>query len=514
MLRYWDGRQWTPHRLPNSRSAIPAPMAAGSGRGSDVGPARVVPAGGDAGPATLSGGQGEPSVKVPLFGARAAVREQAAEVQRLREELNRLVDVDVASARAERAEVVREIEQLRRRAGEEATRLNRELQALRERVDVVRGVDDLRRWARQERTKLETELAQLRQQVVTTREDAVLQEAGIYEYHHPLEDSVAYRTELARLKDEIKAMARRDGGAIEAATGWTVNGSATEGRKMVREYSKLMLRAYNAEADNLVRGLKPYKIATAKDRLVKVAHTIARLGATMSIRVAPTYHGLRIRELELTADYLETLAKEKEKERAERERLREERKVQEEMRRERERLEKERQHYLNALSALEARSDIEGAERLRAQLSEVDKTIADVDYRAANVRAGYVYVISNIGAFGPDVVKIGLTRRLEPTDRIRELGDASVPFRFDVHALFFSKDAVGIETQMHQLLDEHRVNKVNHRREFFRATPAQARDLLQQLAGELLQFQELPEAIEYHQSQSPDSSGVELESSS
>ncbi len=212
--------------------------------------------------------------------------------------------------------------------------------------------------------------------------------------------------------------------------------------------------------------------------------------------------------MELTAGYLETLAKEKEKECTERDRLREERKVQEEMRRERERLEKEGQHYLNALSALESSGDIESAERLHAQLSEAEKAIADVDYRAANVRAGYVYVISNIGAFGPGVVKTGLTRWLEPMGRIRELGDASVPFGFDVHALFFFKDVVGIEAQMHQLLGEHRVNKVNHRREFFRATPAQARDLLQQLTGELLQFQEFPEAIEYHQSQSRGGSGA------
>jgi hypothetical protein len=109
---------------------------------------------------------------------------------------------------------------------------------------------------------------------------------------------------------------------------------------MVRDFSKLMLRAYNAEADNLVRGLKPYKLASAVDRLEKVAFTIERLGKTMSIKVSPEYHRLRVRELELTADYQEMLAREKEKEREERERLREERKVQQEIQRERDRLER------------------------------------------------------------------------------------------------------------------------------------------------------------------------------
>ncbi|WP_244298474.1 GIY-YIG nuclease family protein [Micromonospora cremea] len=123
-----------------------------------------------------------------------------------------------------------------------------------------------------------------------------------------------------------------------------------------------------------------------------------------------------------------------------------------------------------------------------------------MDYRAANVRAGYVYVISNIGAFGEHMVKIGMTRRLDPLDRVRELSDASVPFNFDVHALFFSDDAVGIETQMHTCLADRRVNLVNQRREFFRVTPKEAKTHLLDLAGSLLQYEELPEALEYRQS--------------
>jgi len=123
-----------------------------------------------------------------------------------------------------------------------------------------------------------------------------------------------------------------------------------------------------------------------------------------------------------------------------------------------------------------------------------------VDYRAANIRAGYVYVISNLGSFGDEMVKVGMTRRLDPLDRIRELSDASVPFNFDIHALFFSKDAVGIETTMHERLADRRVNLVNQRREFFRATPLEAKVHLAELAGELLQFQDLPEALEYRES--------------
>jgi hypothetical protein len=269
---------------------------------------------------------------------------------------------------------------------------------------------------------------------------------------------------------------------------------------MLRDYSKLMLRAYNAEADNLVRGLKPYKLDAAAARLSKVADTIARLGKTMDIRITDAYHRLRLEELELTADYQEKLAEEKERERDEKARLREERRVQQEIDRERARLEKEQQHYANALKALQAKGDLEGAERLQGHLDELATAIKEVDYRAANIRAGYVYVISNLGSFGERMVKIGMTRRLDPLDRVRELSDASVPFNFDVHALFFSSDAVGIEAQLHARFADNRVNRVNQRREFFYATPEEVKKQLLELTGDLLQYDELPEALEFHQS--------------
>jgi hypothetical protein len=327
----------------------------------------------------------------------------------------------------------------------------------------------------------------------------LLQEVGVYHYRHPLSDAVAYQAALERLEDQIKAMVKKDGGAVLATTNWEVNGSAAEGRTMVRDFSKLMLRAFNAEADNLVRGLKPYRLDAAIDRLRKVAQTIERLGKTMHIRVSPAYLALREHELSLTSDFLQKKAEEKEAEREQRERLREERKVQQEIERERQRLEKERQHYVNAMNALVEKGDDAGAARMREQLDDVDRAIETVDYRAANIRAGYVYLISNIGSFGERMVKIGMTRRLEPYDRIRELSDASVPFNFDVHALFFSDDAVGIEAEMHQRLAHVRVNIVNRRREFFRVTPLEVKVHLSELAGELLQFEEIPEAIEYRE---------------
>jgi hypothetical protein len=350
------------------------------------------------------------------------------------------------------------------------------------------------------RSEAEQALRTLENRLVHTEETVMLQEVGIYEYRHPLDDAVAYRRAIDELKDRVKTMAKSKQAVVGAAS-WTVNNSAAEGKRMVTDLSKLMLRAYNNEADTLVRSMKPYKLASAVDRLNRAAETISRLGRTMHIEITLEYHQLRIRELELTADYLAKTAEEKEREKEERARLREEEKAQRELAREREKLEKEQQHYLSALSSLRETGDAAAIAELESKLSEIDDAIEGVEERVANVRAGYVYVISNVGAFGDRMVKIGMTRRLVPEDRVRELGDASVPFRYDTHALIFSNDAVGLEAKLHQHFADRRVNLVNARREFFYATPVEVRDALSRFEGNLLTFDELPEAVEWHQSE-------------
>ena len=138
------------------------------------------------------------------------------------------------------------------------------------------------------------------------------------------------------------------------------------------------------------------------------------------------------------------------------------------------------------------------AEEAKAKIAEVQNGISGVEERAANIRTGYVYVISNIGSFGEQVLKIGLTRRLDPEERIQELSDASVPFKFDTHAIIFSADAVSLEKQLHQELESHRVNKVNARKEFFRVTPAFVKELLTRLSTEgILTYKEEAEAPEW-----------------
>jgi len=333
--------------------------------------------------------------------------------------------------------------------------------------------------------------------VVVLDDERILQEVGIYRYHHPLENAIAYRERLDDMSSRIAEMVKV-GAAIEISNMFTFDGSLAKGRAMTSDLAKLMLRAYNAEAENVVRTLRAGNTVTAIKRLDAARTAIAKLGKMMEMRIGDEFHALRIEEIELTADYLMKKEEEKEAARAERERLREERKVELELAAARERLEKERSHILTVLEKVRANGSSDPD--LERKLADIDSAIALNDYRAANIRAGYVYVISNRGAFGNHVVKIGLTRRLEPQDRIDELGDASVPFRFDVHAIFFSEDAVSLENELHQSFAARRVNRVNNRKEFFFASPADVRTVLSEKLGNLLEFTEHVESTQYLQS--------------
>lgn len=351
---------------------------------------------------------------------------------------------------------------------------------------------------------LEAENALLRERLAASEVDLVelndaraLQEVGIYRYHHPLETAASYRQELDEIESRMAELIRTNN-AIDLSELFTFNNSLAQGRKLSADLGKLMLRAYNAEADNTIRSLRTGNVLTAKRRLEATKSAIAKLGALMDMRINEAFHALRLEEIELTSDWLMKKQEEREAAREERSRLREEKRVQKELEDERQRLDKERAHLLNALEKLHAQG--ESDEDLLHRLSLVDDAIQQNDFRAANIRAGYIYVISNEGAFGSGVVKIGLTRRLEPSERISELSGASVPFRFDTHALFFSEDAVTLESSLHKHFAAHALNQANPRKEFFFATPEEVRNVLLEKVGNMLEFVDDAEAAEYRQS--------------
>ena len=409
LLRWWDGTQWTAHTQPRP---VPVPVPPGTQAGRTVSDAAAA--------AQPGSGRHErrPERKRDLHAEVERLRQTldslgvterdqlAAEVAGLRDETARLrqehahLSAAVVPLRAEVAALRAEVAALSAQRAQLAA-LQGEVQQLQQRRDALNAEMAGLQQLVAEIPGLRAEQAQLSQQLVETRETAILQEAGIYQYRHPLDDAVAYKAKLAgvqaRIKDAVKA-----GTAVRGATDWTVNGSAAAGGKMVREFSKLMLRAYNNEADNAVRSMKPYTLDSSIARLQKARETITRLGGTMNIMVTDPYHRLRVEELELTADYLAKVAEQKDREREERARLREEQIARREYEREQERLRKELTHYETAITALRGRGDDGGAAQAEAKLTEIQDALDGITRRAANIRAGHVYVISNIGAFGQE----------------------------------------------------------------------------------------------------------------
>jgi hypothetical protein len=230
-------------------------------------------------------------VRIPFFGARALARQLTNTVERLTTERDTLrTEHDALRATLAQLGALPVAELERRRAILEAECTALEERQTRERAE-----------ARAELAAVQTQVAAAQAMIVETEERAMLQEVGVYRAMHPLADAVAFRAELDNVDAQIKAMTLKDGGAIQVAQAWTVNGSVAQGRAMLRETSKLMLRAFNAEADSLIRTLKPYKRDAAMDRLRKTADIIARLGKTMEMRVSSAYLALRLREIALTA---------------------------------------------------------------------------------------------------------------------------------------------------------------------------------------------------------------------
>ena len=189
--------------------------------------------------------------------------------------------------------------------------------------------------------------------------------------------------------------------------------------------------------------------------------------------------------------------------------MREAARLQKEIEAQRKKMEKEQTHYQTAyeklLKQLEEDPDnsdlLAKKSELENQLNDIDRAIKDIDYREANQRAGYVYIISNIGAFGENVYKIGMTRRLDPQDRVDELGDASVPFNFDVHAMIFSDDAPALEAALHKAFEDRKLNMVNTRREFFNVTLDEIKEVVKENFDKTVEFVDVPDAEQFRVSQ-------------
>lgn len=342
-------------------------------------------------------------------------------------------------------------------------------------------------------------------------DDALLyQEFSLYKPKYDLVNSEAYKKRIEAIRQTQKTLIK-SGQAVSGSTNWMVNNSKAEGRRMVLDMQKLLLRAFNSECDELIQKVTYSNLDLSIARINKSCEAISKLGKIMSVAISSEYLHSKLEELYLVFEYQRAKQKEKEEQKELRAQMREEAKVQKELEEARKKAEKEHSHYLNALSVV--RSQLETAseeqkpllEKKLAELEEtlqgIEKNIADIDYREANAKAGYVYIISNIGAFGENIYKIGMTRRLEPMERIDELGDASVPFDFDVHAMIFSSDAPALESALHKAFESKKLNMVNTRREFFAVTLDEIKQVVHANYNDTVEFIDAAPAQQFRESQ-------------
>ena len=350
------------------------------------------------------------------------------------------------------------------------------------------------------RKEAQNELAFINQAIALKNDDIHLLEVGYFEASYDFDDLPAYEAALRRIREEKKQMLRMDGSGGDRSSAAfcfatiQFNDSVSQGRSMIKKILKLMLRAFNGECDSYIARVS-YKNISAMEKRIETSHEyINRLGASWYCSISNKYLDNRIEELRLSFTYEEQKQKEKEEQAQIREQMREEERAIREIEKAREQAEKDEAKFADMLKKAKAeaqRATDQDKHRLNEKINKLEALLAEAEAnrqraisRAQMTRSGHVYVISNVGSFGDHVYKIGMTRRIEPLDRVRELGDASVPFPFDVHALIFTEDAPSLENALHKRFNFRRVNFENMRKEFFRVSIEEIRDELYKIHQE------------------------------
>jgi septal ring factor EnvC (AmiA/AmiB activator) len=338
-------------------------------------------------------------------------------------------------------------------------------------------------------------LEKLESQVAVYDDRLAFAELGIYEPHFDFTDSEAFQQRIKGVREKQKAMVSAKSAALCPAD-WTLDGSKSKGQTMINRQMRLSLRAFNNECDAAIANARWNNVVAMEKRILAAEKAINRENSSMKLTINADYVILKIEELRLTHEYREQQKAEKE-ERAEMKRAeREEQKLLAEA----EAADKEERKYQALLDKARQEAGVDEARiaELEAALAEAHAASERARAMAEMTKSGYVYVISNIGSFGEDVVKIGLTRRLEPDDRVRELGDASVPFGFDTHAMIYSDEAPSLETALHREFVDRRINMSNLRKEFFRVSLDEVESAVTRLAPNASFFKDR-EAQEWHE---------------
>lgn len=355
-------------------------------------------------------------------------------------------------------------------------------------------LQQLNRQVQSEEQELSSKISVLKIRLQGLEEQEIVEAFGFYESKYNFQETQGYKQRLDKIRAQQKQLIKNKQAAI-CNTKWSVEGSLQKGKKMTDDFIKLVLRAFNGECDASIVKVKYNNIQTMENRIRKAYGDLNKLSQTTHCEITSSFLDLKLQELWLTHEYQERKYQELEEQRIIREQMREEEKALREIEIAKQDAEKEERRYQEALE--KARRDVEtltgkAQEKLFIQIEELQKRLAEAEAnkeraisQAQLTKSGHVYIISNIGSFGEDVYKIGMTRRLEPMDRVKELGSASVPFPFDVHAMIFCENAPELESMLHKYLGDRRMNKENTRKEFFQVSLDEIVKTVRQIDREL-----------------------------
>lgn len=320
------------------------------------------------------------------------------------------------------------------------------------------------------------------------------------------ETAERFQVEIKAVRDKQKALIREKQ-AVVYPDSIEIRGDKAFDKRVLNGQINLLIATFNIKCDFLVGKVNPSNYARTLEQIEKQANVLEKSVADFNCGFSSDYVELKFQECRLQYQYKLRKQEEQEEQRLIREQMREEdrarreyeaavRKAEEEEHVYQEMLERARRQLAIATEDERKVAEARIAE-LEAQLEAAEARGERAKSLAEQTRRGHVYVISNIGSFGKDVYKIGLTRRLDPMERVKELGDASVPFIFDVHAIVYSDDAPEMESELHRRFAQHRVNAVNLRKEFFRVDLRQIRKAVEEISGGEADFRMTVAAEEY-----------------
>jgi hypothetical protein len=390
-----------------------------------------------------------------VYSAYREIEDTSAKIDELRREYDRKKYAQQQEYERTAQDLSKKIDALKREYGQKKDEQQQEYN--RKEQDLLKKIENLK-----------LDIVTYKKEIAALDDEAIVRHYSFADYEGLTSEECKNKLTLLRIEQQRLI---KDGNAISIPTGGD--------KKTNVNNAKQMLRCFNAECENVLLNLGVKNIDSSRRKIQSSYETLNRIFQTDQIVISQKLIESKLEELNLVYTYELKREQEREQQKAIKEQMLEEEKVRREIEREKAKIEKDQTQVNGEITRMmkylaktqhdaEKELYLDKIKELETRLKELESDKETVLEREANAKAGFVYVISNVGSFGEDVYKIGMTRRLEPMDRIKELSSASVPFEFDVHAMIFSNDAPDLENSLHNHFKNNSINKVNLRKEFFK----------------------------------------------